>query len=41
MYMYQFLIGCIAGVYIGTYYDCKPTINKITEFIIENTPTKK
>lgn len=41
MYMYQYFIGFIAGVYVGTYYNCKPTVEKITDFIIENIPTKK
>lgn len=31
--MWHFLFGFSAGVYVGTYYECKPTIEKITKWI--------
>lgn len=31
MYMWQFIIGFGAGIYVGGIYDCKPT----TDFIIK------
>lgn len=39
--MWKFFLGLTSGIYIGTYYDCKPTINKIEEFIKLNIPNKK
>ena len=29
--MYKFLLGLGTGIWIGTYYDCKPTIEKIKQ----------
>lgn len=39
--MWQYIISFGAGVYVGTYYDCKPSLNKIEEFFKNNFPTKK
>ena len=39
--MWQYLVSFGAGVYVGTYFDCKPTISKIEEFVKSNIPTKK
>ena len=36
--MFPFLCGFATGVYVGTYYDCKPTIEYITIKIKENLP---
>ena len=41
LYMWKFFLGLTSGIYIGTYYDCKPTIKKIEEFIKLNIPNKK
>lgn len=30
-----------AGVYVGTYYDCKPWIYKVERFIRDNIPERK
>lgn len=37
----NFLIGFGIGVYVGTYYNCKPFINKIKKTIENNLPTEK
>jgi hypothetical protein len=39
--MWRFLIGLSTGIYIGTNYDCKPLINKITSEIKKYIPDKK
>ena len=39
--MYQFTIGFIAGVYIGTHYNCKPLITDISEYIKKRLPDEK
>ncbi len=39
--MYQLLFGFCAGVYIGTNYDCKPTIVYIQQIIQKYAPPKK
>ena len=36
--MFPFLCGFATGVYVGTYYDCKPTIEYIIIKIKENLP---
>ena len=38
--MWQFVIGFGAGVYVGTYFDCKPTIEKITSVVKDYCPPK-
>ena len=39
--MWQYLFSFSAGIYVGTYFDCKPTIDKISEFVKENMPKEK
>ena len=41
MYMWQFLFGFTLGVYAGTYYNCKPTLDLILKTIKENIPDEK
>ena len=36
--MWQFILGFGAGVYVGTNYDCKPTIQFIQTCIKNNVP---
>ena len=36
--MWQVLMGFGAGVYVGTVYDCKPTINFLKECIKKTIP---
>jgi hypothetical protein len=31
--MWEFIVGVSFGIYIGTYYDCKPTIENIQIYI--------
>ena len=31
--MYQIFFGFCAGVYVGTYYDCKPCLSKVQDMI--------
>jgi hypothetical protein len=38
--MYRALLAFATGVYIGTYYDCKPIVNQITKLIKEHIPEK-
>ncbi len=39
--MWRFFLGLSLGIYCGTYYDCKPVVNNITEYIKKNLPEKK
>ena len=39
--MWQFICGFGAGVYIGTYFECKPTIEQIVSFAKTKIPEKK
>lgn len=39
--MWQFLCGFGAGVYVGTYFECKPTIEKIIIMAKSSIPEKK
>jgi hypothetical protein len=41
LYMWQFLIGVGIGVYIGTYYNCNPQLNKLIEIINKSFPERK
>ena len=36
--MWQLLMGFGTGVYVGTVYDCKPTVEFISSFIKKNVP---
>ena len=39
--MWQFITGFGFGIYIGTYYDCKPALEFVRKTIKENMPVKK
>lgn len=39
--MWQYLISFSAGVYVGTYFNCKPTIDTVSKYIKDNLPEKK
>ncbi len=36
--MWQFILGCVSGVYLGTYYDCKPAINYFHVYLKDKFP---
>jgi len=36
--MWQYMLGFISGVYVGTYYNCKPVIENLTDYIKQNLP---
>ena len=36
--MVKIAASFIIGVYIGTYFDCKPHLKKIEEYVKENFP---
>ncbi len=39
--MWQFLCGLGAGIYVGTYFECKPTIEKVVYLVKTSLPEKK
>ncbi len=39
--MWRFLLGFSSGIYVGTYYECKPILNNIKEIIKDYFPEKK
>lgn len=39
--MWQVVVGFGVGVYVGTYYDCKPAIHFVLNTIKSNIPEKK
>lgn len=39
--MWQFLCGFGAGIYAGTFYNCRPCLKTINDFIKENIPKEK
>ncbi len=39
--MWQVMVGFAAGVYVGTYYNCKPTIVMIREMVKDKMPEEK
>ena len=39
--MWQFLTGFSLGVYVGTFYDCRPAIKAVQIIICENMPKEK
>ena len=39
--MWQLIIGFGLGIYVGTYYNCKPTIETILLNIKKNIPKEK
>jgi len=38
LYMWQLMMGFGLGVYVGTVYDCKPTVTFITTCLKNNIP---
>jgi hypothetical protein len=39
--MIRFLLGFGTGVWVGTYYDCKPLIKMIKDEVIKYIPKEK
>ena len=39
--MWQILTGFAAGVYVGTYYDCKPTILLVKQMVKDKIPKER
>ena len=39
--MFQFLFGVTLGVWLGTKYDCKPYVDMVSKFIVENIPKER
>ena len=39
--MWQLLTGFAAGVYVGTYYDCKPTILLVQQMVKDKFPKER
>tara|TARA_B100000287_G_scaffold301792_1_gene284872 strand:+ start:373 stop:501 length:129 start_codon:yes stop_codon:yes gene_type:complete len=39
--MWRFLVGFASGVYVGTYYNCKPMIHELEKKFKEYIPDKK
>lgn len=39
--MLYLLIGFGTGVWVGSYYNCKPYVEKLTQFAKDNLPEKK
>ena len=39
--MYKNIIAFCIGIYVGTYYNCNPVINKLVEMTKEHFPDKK
>lgn len=39
--MWQFLTGFGLGVYVGTFYDCRPAIRAVRIILKENMPEEK
>ena len=41
MYVIRVLIGFVGGVYVGTYYNCKPILCRMQAWIKANLPDEK
>ena len=39
--MWQLLTGFAAGIYVGTYYDCKPTILLVRQMVKDKFPEER
>jgi|TARA_B110000285_G_C14960024_1_gene531206 hypothetical protein len=39
--MYRFLLGLGTGLWLGTYYDCKPMIEQVKKEIVKHIPKEK
>ena len=38
--MWQFIAGCVSGIYIGTHYDCKPAFKYVKDCLKKSFPKK-
>tara|TARA_B100001123_G_scaffold357494_1_gene411749 strand:+ start:1210 stop:1398 length:189 start_codon:yes stop_codon:yes gene_type:complete len=39
--MLRLLLGFVGGIYVGTYYNCKPIVEKVSEYLKNNLPESK
>lgn len=39
--MWSFLLGFGGGVYVGTYFDCKPLIVQTRELVLQCVPERR
>jgi len=39
--MWQVMLGFAAGIYVGTFYECKPTILMVKELVKDKFPEEK
>jgi hypothetical protein len=39
--MWSFVAGFGCGVYVGSYYDCRPTLDKLVTFVKEHLPEER
>jgi hypothetical protein len=39
--MWKFLLGLSSGIYVGTFYECKPIIKNIKKIFKDHFPEKK
>ena len=39
--MWQFICGFCGGIYVGTYFECKPTLEKVVHFVNTSLPDNK
>lgn len=39
--MWYFICGFSVGVYVGTYYNCRPALDKVTQLVKDNMPPEK
>ena len=39
--MWQWLLGIGMGIYIGTYYNCKPSLEAVTKLVRDNMPKQR
>lgn len=39
--MWQLVTGFAAGIYVGTYYDCKPTILLVEQMVKDKFPKER
>ena len=37
----RLMLSFLVGVYVGTYYDCKPYIEKTKAFLMEHIPNER
>ena len=39
--MWQIISGFAAGIYVGTYYDCKPTLRLVQQIVKDKFPKER